>query len=384
MGTRTAIVGVGQTNHTSKRKDVNGQELIGEAVKRALQDASLGLSDIDAIVIGNMDHFEAINSVDGWSVDGSGAFMKPIMKVTTGGSTGGTLGSCAYYHVASGLFDVVMAIGWEKNSESDTQAAISTCADPILERDFFGGAIGPNAAQYAMYMKQSEATQEDAALVAVRDHNNAVKNPHAHLRKLITVEDVMKSPMLCWPIKLLDSCPRSDGACAVIYASEKKAPKIAAKPAWVHATAVSHDYVYFGDYDWERMPTLQATVSRVYQRAGITDPLKEIDVMELYLPFSTCGVVWMDHMRVCSPGEAPKLIRKGVFDMNGELPVNPSGGVLSTNPIGATALIRIAEAALQVMGKAGERQVSDVKTAMATAFGSCYWFEATVLRSTKP
>ena len=84
MGTRTAIVGVGQTNHTSKRKDVNGQELIGEAVKRALQDASLGLSDIDAIVIGNMDHFEAINSVDGWSVDGSGAFMKPIMKVTTG------------------------------------------------------------------------------------------------------------------------------------------------------------------------------------------------------------------------------------------------------------------------------------------------------------
>jgi acetyl-CoA C-acetyltransferase len=384
MGTRTAIVGVGQTHHTSKRKDVNGQELIAEAVKRALEDAALSLRDIDAIVIGNMDHFEAINGVDGWSVDGSGAFMKPLMKVTTGGSTGGTLGSCAYYHVASGLFDVVMAIGWEKNSESDTQAAISTCADPILERDFFGGAIGPNAAQYAMYMKQSEATQEDAALVAVRDHNNAIRNPYAHLRRLITVEDVMKSPMLCWPIKLLDSCPRSDGACAVIYASEKKAPKIAAKPAWVHATAVSHDYVYFGDYDWERMPTLQATVSRVYKRAGITTPLKDIDVMELYLPFSTCGVVWMDHMWVCDPGEAPKLIRKGVFDMNGELPVNPSGGVLSTNPIGATALIRIAEAALQVMGKAGERQVSDVRTAMATAFGSCYWFEATVLRSTKP
>lgn len=384
MGTRTAIVGVGQTHHTSKRKDVNGQELISEAVKRALEDAALGLNDIDAIVIGNMDHFEGINAVDGWSVDGSGAFMKPIMKVTTGGSTGGTLGSCAYYHVASGLFDVVMAIGWEKNSESDTQAAISTCADPIVERDFFGGAIGPNAAEYAMYMKQFGAVQEDAALVAVRDHNNALRNPHAHLRKFITVEDVMKSPVLCWPIKLLDSCPRSDGACAVIYASESKAPMITSRPAWVHATAVSHDYVYFGDYDWEMMPTLQATVDRVYQRAGVSNPLKDIDVMELYLPFSTCGVVWMDFMRMCGAGEAPKMIRKGVFDMNGELPINPSGGVLSTNPIGATALIRIAEAALQVMGKAGERQVSDVRTAMATAFGSCYWFEATVLRSTKP
>jgi acetyl-CoA C-acetyltransferase len=384
MGTRTAIVGVGQTNHTSKRKDVNGQELITEAVKRALEDASLSLKDIDAIVIGNMDHFEAINCVDGWSVDGSGAFMKPIIKVTTGGSTGGTLSSCGYYHVASGLFDVVMAIGWEKNSESDAQAAITTCSDPILERDFFGGAIGPNAAEYAMYMKQYGATQEDAALVSVRDHNNAVKNPYAHLRKLITVEDVMKSPVLCWPIKLLDSCPRTDGACAVIYASEKKAPKIAAKPAWVHATAVSHDYVYFGDYDWEKMPTCQATVDRVYRRAGITNPLKEVDVMELYLPFSTCGVVWMDFMRFCDLGEAPKLIRKGVFDMNGELPINPSGGVLSTNPIGATGLIRAGEAALQIMGKAGERQVSDVRTAMSTAFGSCYWFEATVLRSTKP
>lgn len=384
MGTRTAIVGVGQTHHTSKRKDVNGQELITEAVKRALQDANLGLNDIDAIVIGNMDHFEAINNVDGWSVDGSGAFGKPIMKVTTGGSTGGTLGSCAYHHVASGFFDVVMAIGWEKNSESDTQAAISTCADPIVERDFFGGAIGPNAAEYAMYMKQFGAVEEDAALVAVRDHNNALRNPHAHLRKFITVEDVMKSPVLCWPIKLLDSCPRSDGACAVIYASESRAPKITARPAWVNATAVSHDYVYFGDYDWEKMPTLQATVDRVYQRAGIANPLKDIDVMELYIPFSTCGVVWMDHMRVCGPGEAPKLIREGVFDMDGELPVNASGGVLSTNPIGATALIRIGEAAVQVMGKAGERQVSNVKTAMATAFGSCYWFEATVLRSTKP
>ena len=384
MGERAAIVGVGQTYHTSKRKDVNGQELINEAVKAALADAGLAIKDIDAIIIGNMDHFEAINYVDGWSIDGSGAFMKPIMKVTTGGSTGGTLGSAAYYHVASGLFDVVMAIGWEKNSESDTQAAISTCADPILERDFFGGAIGPNAAEYAQYMEEYGAVQEDAAMVAVRDHNNALNNPYAHLRKFITVEDVMNSPMLCYPIKLLDSCPRSDGACAVIYASEDRAPKIAPKPAWVHGTAVSHDYVYFGDFDWQAMPTLEATATRVYQRAGITNPVKEIDVMELYLPFSTCGVIWMEHMFICGRGESPSLIRKGVFNMDGELPVNPSGGVLSTNPIGATALVRIGEAALQVMGKAGDRQVPDVKTAMATAFGSCYWFEATILRAAKP
>jgi len=384
MGIRTAIVGVGQTHHTSKRRDVNGQELINEAVRQALLDAELTIKDIDAFVIGNMDHFEAINYVDCWGVDGLGSYMKPVIKVTTGGSTGGTLGTCGYQHVSSGLFEVVMAIGWEKNSESDTQAAISTCANPIFERDFFGGAIGPNAAQYSMYMKEFGATQEDAALVAVRDHNNALNNPFAHVRKFMTVEDVMKSPMLCYPIKLLDSCPRSDGACAVIYASESKAEKIRKSPAWVHASAVSHDCTYFGDYDWEGQPTLNAAVERVYKRAGITNPLREIDVMELYLPFSTCGVVWMDHMHFCERGEAPKLIRKGIFNMDGEVPINPSGGVLSTNPIGATALIRIGEAALQIMGRADARQVSNVKTAMATAFGSCYWYEATILRSTKP
>ena len=133
MGKRVGIVGVGQTHHTAKRVDVNGQEMINEAVRRALDDAELTIKDIDAVVIGNMDHFEAINYVDEWSVDGSGAFMKPIMKITTGGTTGGAVAHAAYYHAASGLFDVVLAIGWEKNSESDTSAAISTCANPIIE-----------------------------------------------------------------------------------------------------------------------------------------------------------------------------------------------------------------------------------------------------------
>lgn len=385
MPRRTAIVGVGQTYHCAKRDDVNGQELISEAVVRALEDAGLTMRDIDAIVIGNMDHFEGINCVDGWSVDGSGAFMKPIMKLTTGGTTGMTVASAAYYHVASGFFDVVLAIGWEKNSESDTTAAIATCSQPLLERDFFAGAIGPLAAEYTFYMKRFGATEEDAALVSVRDHNNALNNPHAHLRMKISVEDVMKSPMLCYPIKLLDMCPRSDGACALIYACEGKAEKIAPKPAWVHAIAGSRDFVYMGEpFQHEEMVTLERASARAYKKAGITDPVKEIDVMELYLPASTTGVKWMESLWVCDRGQAPKLIRKGFFDMNGELPVNPSGGPLATNPIGATAMIRVGEAALQVMGKAGDRQVPDVRTALATAFGSCSWSDVTILRSTKP
>lgn len=384
MGKRVGIIGVGQTHHAAKRLDASGVELIAEAVTRALDDAELTIADIDAVVIGNMDHFENINYVDMWAVDGLGACMKPVFKVTTGGTTGTTVAACGYYHCASGLFDVVMAVGWEKNSESDTQAAIATCSNPTLERDFFAGAIGPLATEYSMYMKAYGATEEDAAIVAARDRNNALNNPYAHSRQQVTVEDVLKSPMLSYPIKFLDMCPRSDGACAVIFAVEEKAKRLCPKPAWVHASVVRHDYTHFGDLEWTFMPTLERASAEAYRLAGITNPLKEFDVAELYLPASTCGVKWMDSLWFCEHGEAPKLVRKGTFHMDGELPINPSGGVISTNPIGATGLIRVGEAAWQIMGKAGARQVENVRKALATGFGGCSWSDVMILGADLP
>lgn len=384
MGRRVGIVGVGQTHHAAHRLDASGVELIAEAVTRAFDDAQITRDEIDAVVIGNMDHFENINYVDMWAVEGLGAFMKPVFKVTTGGTTGTTIAACAFYHVASGLFDRVLAVGWEKNSESDTQAAVATCANPVLERDPFAGAIGPLATEYSMYMKAYGATEEDAALVAVRDRNNALNNPYAHNRMKVTVEDVMNSPMLSYPIKFLDICPRSDGACAVIFASEEYAKKMCPKPAWVHTSVVRHDYTHFGDLEWQWMPTLERASAEAYKKAGITNPLKEFDVAELYLPASTTGVKWMDSLWFCERGEAPKLIRKGVFEMDGELPINPSGGVIATNPIGATGLIRVGEAAWQIMGRAGDRQVPNVRKALVTGFGGCSWSDVIILGADLP
>jgi len=141
MGKRAAIVGTGQTYHKSIRRDVNGQELINEAVTRALEDAELTIDDIDGVVMGNMDHFEGINYTDCWSVDGSGAFMKPLIKLCTGGTTGTTLAIGGYHMVAAGMFDKLLVIGWEKNSESDTTGAIVTATDPILDRGVMAGAL---------------------------------------------------------------------------------------------------------------------------------------------------------------------------------------------------------------------------------------------------
>jgi acetyl-CoA C-acetyltransferase len=396
MGKKTAIVGFGQTYQRSSRKDVNGVELINEAVRAALDDAQLSIKDIDAVVIGNMDHFEGINYVDMWSVEGSGGVMKPVFKVTTGGTTGTTVAMCGYYHVASGMFDRVLAIGWEKNSESDTTGAIITAFHPVWERPNIGGAIAGLAVEASLYMNKYGVTERDGARVAVRERLHGLNNPYTHLHQdwmkgmeseqlvnlLVSSE---QNKVLAWPLRMSDMCPRTDGAAAVIFASEDVAEKISPRPAWVASTHNRHNYVYLGDIDWADNDTLAAASSAVFRDAGIKEPLKEVDVCELYLPYSYAGLKWMESMGFCGPGEGPKLVWDGVTDMDGELPVNPSGGVMCSNPIGATGLIRVGEAALQIMGRAGDRQVKrNVNFAMATGFGGCNWSDVMLLGGKKP
>ncbi len=396
MGKKVAIVGFGQTYQRSSRKDVNGVELINEGVRAALADSGLTMKDIDAIVIGNMDHFEGVNYVDMWSAEGSGAVMKPVIKVTTGGTTGATVAMCAYYHVASGMFDRVLAIGWEKNSESDTTGAIITAFHPVWERPNIGGAIAGLAVEASRYMELYGVTQRDGARVAVRERLHGLNNPFTHLHqewmKGMEVEKIVdllvnseQNQMLAYPLRMSDMCPRTDAAAAVIFASEDVAEKISPNPAWVVSTHNSHNYVYLGDINWTHNDSLETAAKKVFKDAGIKEPLKEVSVCELYLPYSYAGLKWMESIGFCKPGEGPKLVWDGVTDMDGELPVNPSGGVMCSNPIGATALIRVGEAALQVMRRAGARQVKqDVNYALATGFGGCNWSDVMLLGKKKP
>ena len=384
MAKRVAIVGTGQTFHKSHRPDVNGQELINEAVQRALADANLTMKDINAILIGNMDHFEGINYVDCWSVDGSGGVMKPVIKITTGGTTGASLAVGGYHMVGSGMFEKVLIIGWEKNSESDTTGAITTAFDPVWDRQVFAGAISGLAAEAQAYMARYGASDRDAARVSVRDRKHAMNNPHAQLRKEISLEDVLASPMLADPIHLLDVCPRTDGACAVIMASEDIAEKICPNPDWLWGTGARHSYAYLGDCDWGRLTSIERVAKEIFKKAGIKEPRKELDVIEMYQPYSFAGLIWIEDMGIVGYGEAPQYVADGNTDMGGELPINPSGGVIACNPIGATGLIRCAEAAMQVMGKADARQVLDVNFAVSTGFGGCMWTDMLLHGKKKP
>ncbi|GBC76810.1 hypothetical protein HRbin08_00278 [bacterium HR08] len=387
MPRRVAIIATGQTKHAARRLDVNIAELITEAVTRALQDADLTMRDIDAVLLGNMEPFEGFLFPELWAVEGWGGYMKPSVKFNTGGTVGTTTAIAAYYYVASGIYDTVMAIGFQKQSEGHTQTAITTVGDPIWERSVMAGAIGNFAVMATTYMHESGVTEEQAAKVAVKARRNACLNEYAHLQMPdITVEEVLRSEMLAYPVKRLDMCPQSDGAVAVIFAEESKAQKLCPRPAWIKAVATAHEQQYMGDSPKRlaEMRSLIAASRRAYQAAGITNPRKELDVAEIYEVASFAELAMYENLGFCERGEGGKLIDAGVTELTGELPVNPSGGVLSTNPIGATALIRVAEAALQIMGKAGRRQVEGARTALATGYGGNAWTDILILSREKP
>jgi acetyl-CoA C-acetyltransferase len=373
MARAVAVVGFGQTKH-GRRDEVSYPELVYEAVKAALDDAGITPDDIDAVVSGSMPPaMEGIGAPHLYLSDALSAFGKPSIRVATCGSTGISIAQMAYYHVASGLFDVVLAVGHEKMNENDPQGTMTTVGEPYFQRPFSGGAPGIFSMQAHQYMYRynlpEERVREAAAIISVNHHENALDNPYAHIRMKITVEDVLNSKIIAYPVRLLDVCPSSDGAAAVIFAAEEKAKRFPRKPAWVKGLYYAGEEAFFGDSDKVVWQSAIIAAREAYRMAGIQNPRKEIDVAEVYNPFTFQELIFYECFGFCEPGEACRLVEEGVVLRGGELPCAPSGGVLCTNPIGATGLIRVGEAALQVTGRAGQRQVPGAKTALAHAMG---------------
>lgn len=385
MGKRAAIIGTGQTNHCSSREDVNEMELVYEAATAALKDAEMTIKDIDAVVLANMELFEGRALPDMWCGEGAGAFMKHAFKISTGGTSGTSGAISGYYHVASGLFDRVMVVGFEKHSEGDASGGMAL-TDPFWDRHIAAAAIGNFALSVSAYMADRGVTEEQSAKVAVKARRNACNNPHAHLRMPdLTVKEVLESPILAYPIHRLEMCPQSDGACAIIFASEEIAKKRCPRPAWVRAAVTRHDHIYLGEVKnrLSNMRSLREAAKAAYEIVGIKEPLKEFDVAEIYDPLTYAEIAWYEALGFCKEGEGGMLIDGGVTQMGGELPVNPSGGVISTNPVGASGTIRVAEGALQIHGRGGKRQVPDVNLALVTGYGVYCWSDVLIL-SSKP
>jgi acetyl-CoA C-acetyltransferase len=365
-----AIVGTGQTVHARRRLDVSQAGLVREAVNKALEDANLTFADIDSVVVASGPAlFGAVNQPDKWLVDACGGYMKPVVRVTSGGGTGLAGALAALNQVASGFADRVLVVGYDKLSEGALQYQISTLYDPFWGREFAVGIMGFAAAYWRARMDTLGHTEEAAAMVSVKNHRNAFRNPYAHVRKEVTVDDVLNSRPLAWPIKLLDVPPISDGACAVVLASADAVPKITDTPAWIRGMAYYGEADNAPNRDMIQSVPLQLAAQRVYKKAGITNPRRQFDVAELQEPYTCFELSYYEGLGLCPPGNAAELIASGATDMDGDIPCNPSGGCMGANPIGATALIRLAEAALQVTDKAGEHQVPGARTGLVQAGG---------------
>ena len=385
MGNPCAVIGVGQTRYKTKRLDVSMAGLLREAARRALDDAGLTWRDIDAIVVGKApDLFEGVVMPEMFLADALGAAGKPLIRVHTAGSVGGSTAIVAANLVRSGVHDRVLTLAWEKQSESNATWAL-TVNSPFTT-SLVVGAGGYFAPHIRAYMRQSGAPDHIGHLVAVKDRENALRNPYAHLKiPGISREMVESTPMLWEPIRYLDTCPSSDGACAMVLASEDAAKKAPGKPAWVQATAMRSEPMSFAKRDNVSPQAGKDCAAQVYKDAGITDPRRELDCAEVYVPFSWYEPMWLENLGFCGEGEGWKLTESGATAFDGDTPWNPSGGVLSSNPIGASGMIRFAEAAMQVSDRAGEHQVDGARRALGHAYGGGAQFYAMwIVGSEKP
>jgi acetyl-CoA C-acetyltransferase len=366
---RCAVIGIGQTKHASKRDDVSIAGLVREAALRALEDAGLGFGDIDAIVLGKApDMFEGVMMPELFLADALGGAGKPMIRVHTAGSVGGSTAIYASHLITTGVHERVLTVAFEKQAESDAMWALSPkypFQPPLL-----AGAGGYFAPLIRAYIKRSNAPADTGIIVAVKDRLAALKNPLAHLHMPeISKQAVEASPMLWDPIRYLETCPSSDGACAMVLGSETASKRAPRPPAWVHAVAMRSEPNIFSGRNQVDPRAGRECAKELYARAGITNPRKEIDVGEIYVPFSWFEPMWMENLGFIEEGQGWRMTIEGVTALEGALPINPSGGVLSTNPIGASGMIRFAEAAMQVRGQAGAHQVDGARRAMGHAYG---------------
>jgi acetyl-CoA C-acetyltransferase len=345
-----------------RRAQETGKELAWEAARAALDSCGLTLDDVDAVCLTSApDAFDGVHMKGEYLSDGAGAWGKPMIRTYVGGGSGVFAGIQGWYTVASGMADVVLVVAEEKMSSTQPhpQGAFLTIFDSVLERP-----LGPNllwifALEMNRYMTVYGLEKRDIATVAVKNKRNAADHPSALLGQSdITVEDVLASETLAWPVQRLDVSPVSDGAVALVVAAEDVAPRVTDRPVWIQGVGWNLDTAYWTNRDLV-FPEYVADAARMaYAMAGVTEPRKQIHVAEPYDPFDYKELHHLEGLLLFDKGKAPEAARDGVLDRDGDLPSCPSGGLLGVgNPIAAAGLMKLAELFWQLRGEAGARQV---------------------------
>jgi acetyl-CoA C-acetyltransferase len=373
-GRRVAVVGAGMTKFV-RRAQETGKELSWIAARAALASAGIGLDRVDAVCVTSApDAFDGVHRKGEYLSDGSGGWGKPVIRTYVGGGSGVFVPIQGWYTIASGMADVVLVVAEEKMSscQPHPQGAFLTIFDNIIERP-----LGPNllwifALEMNRYMTMYGLDKRDIAAVAVKNKRNAAAHPSALLGQSdITIDDVLASETLAWPVQRLDVSPISDGAAAIVMASEDVAGQLTDRPVWVQGVGWNLDTTYWTNRDLVYPEYVENAARMAYDMAGVTEPRKQIHIAEPYDPFDYKELHHLEGLLLFDKGKAPEAARDGVTARDGDLPCCPSGGLLGVgNPIAAAGLMKVCELFWQLRGEAGGRQVPGTpERGLAQAWG---------------
>lgn len=310
--------------------------------KQALERVGLKKKDVDAVVIATMDGQDGITISNGMLAPAAGAYERDSIRIETS-----TL-HCVMSGMASILSGAaeVVVVASSDTIEFDFDYVTNANQDPV-----FRGPVGLNAWQsYSLlamdYLRKSKATEADFAKVAAKNYLCGSRNRFAHIRNAYSEEEILRSPMMGWPLRRLELSGMSSGAGAFVLASEKKARELTDSPVWIKGIAAATNN-YLGS--WEELSGLRAldiAAKKAYRMAGIKDPRKDLDFMEIFNPFSAFELMAYEALGICSKGQGCDLLREGLTYPDGDLPVNISGGSLCTNGPNSSGLFRVIQAAM--------------------------------------
>jgi len=368
---KVAIVGMGCTKF-GENWEMSAEDMLVEAAYEAYEDAGIEPKDIEAIWYGTV-----------WSGETGGPLAgalklqyRPITRVENACATASDALRNAAYAVAAGVCDIALAIGVEKLKDSGFSglgSAGGIMTSGVRPNTTAPGSFAMMATKYfSRYGLSPDEGKRMIGMVSVKSHHNGTLNPRAHFQREVSLDTVLKAPIIAWPLGLFDCCGVSDGSAAAIVVKAEDAKKFRPDPVRIKALqmSVGNEGLIRSDYDYTHVESTYQAGLRAYEEAGVKNPREEIGMAEVHDCFSITEAVTMEDLQFSPRGKVKEDIESGFFNLDGGLPVQPDGGLKCFgHPIGASGLRMIYEMYKQLQGKAGPRQIKNPKLGLTHNLG---------------
>jgi acetyl-CoA C-acetyltransferase len=361
-----AAIGWAQTRHRRTKPDETHQGMIKDVVTGALDSCGMTIRDIDVVISAGSDFLDGRGSSNCLTLDAMGAHFKEESKVAGDGLQAAIY---AFMRIASGISSSALVVAYGKSSESSILEQTRAMAEPFYTRPLGIDALSAGALQCRVYLHHFSVDGAAPAGVVVKNRAAGARNRHAQLKSEVSLQAVMSSGEIVSPIRKLEVCPVTDGACAVVLASGPLARSLEVEAAWITGVGYDMDACGPGARVLHRADSARRAAGRAYEMAGVHNPPVELDVLEVSEYYAYQELMLYEALGLCDEGSGARLLESGATGPAGQIPVNPSGGALCANPVVATGLVRMAEAASQVSDRAGNMQVEGANRALAHAGG---------------